>query len=118
MRRRVSLVAREAERSELERLKRGRDTWHPQHALAYCWARIDSTHGRGGSHYIGRPSRPDDPGYGDGWRLTAFLAALEQDRAEIDERDCRVPRTSATAAAMGRSDRTARATPGSRSGQP
>ena len=34
MRRRASSVAREAERSELERQKRGRDDWHPPRALS------------------------------------------------------------------------------------
>jgi hypothetical protein len=78
-------VAREAERSELERLKRGRDDWHPQRALNYAWARIDPIHGRGGSLYIGRPRRPGDPGSGDGWAWERFCDALQNDRAEIDD---------------------------------
>ena len=85
MRRRASLVAREAERSELERLKRGRDDWHPQRTLNYAWSRIDPMHGRGGSRYGGRPSRLGDPGYGDGWTRAGFSAALEQDRKEIED---------------------------------
>ena len=82
MRRRASSVAREAARSELE--KRGRSDWHPQKALNYAWQRIDPIHGHGGSLYIGRPIRPDDPGYGDGWTWAGFSAALQKDREEIE----------------------------------
>ena len=85
MRRRASLVAREAERSELKRLQRGRDDWHPPRALHYAWRRLDPVHGHGGRLYIGRPSRPGDPGYGDAWKWAGFSAALERDRQEIED---------------------------------
>ena len=38
-----------------------------------------------GASYCGRPRRPGDPGYGDGWTWVGFSAALEQDRAEIED---------------------------------
>jgi hypothetical protein len=59
-------------------------TWVPQVALHYFWARVDSLHGRGGKYSLGRLSTPNDPDFGDGWRLERFLEALDRDRAEID----------------------------------
>ena len=34
---------------------------------------------------MGRPSRPTDPGFGDGWTLAGFAAALLADREEIHD---------------------------------
>jgi hypothetical protein len=58
--------------------------WMPQHALHHFWARVDSLHGRGGKYSLERLSTPNDPDFGDGWRLERFLEALDRDRAEID----------------------------------
>jgi hypothetical protein len=73
-----------AEWAAWERIEQARSTWVPFAALRYAWARACPIHGRGGRYRMGRPIRPTDPDYGDGWQHARFLAALRRDAAEID----------------------------------
>jgi hypothetical protein len=70
--------------AERARLREARPDWVPQRALRYAWRRVDPVHGHGGRCYGGRPIRPSDPGYGDGWTLAGFLAALREDECDIE----------------------------------
>ena len=52
-------------------------SWVPMRSLRYLWAHEDPVHGCGGSHPMNRQGCP--------WSVTAFLAALAEDRAAIAE---------------------------------
>lgn len=62
-----------------------RDRWVPMAALAYFWDRVDRVHGCGGEIVLGRPRRPGDEDAGDGWSLSRFLNALDEDRRDVEE---------------------------------
>lgn len=58
-------------------------TWTPQRTLHYCWSHVDPIHGCGGTIVYGRPRRPNDP-RACPWQWSAFVAAFEADRVEIN----------------------------------
>ncbi len=73
------------EREFWTRYRRSCPDWVPSRSLRYLWDRVDPLHGRGGEIVLGRPRRPGDEGAGDGWSLSRFLNALDEDRRDVEE---------------------------------